>query len=160
MTRNAARRSASSATCSVADASAVWASASASAHATSASSLTKSSRPMTRPSSASTEEEEGGDVVRSVQNERRQRGSPAPVGGRCHSGRPFCRSGRHPYLHDCPREAIAANRSSDACAEWRRFVAGGERRREAVYGQITPSSWHISLLSFSCMLVNIYLSLA
>jgi hypothetical protein len=34
------------------------------------------------------------------------------------------------------------------------------RRVFHVYGQITPSSRHISLLSFSCMLVDIYLSLA
>jgi hypothetical protein len=64
------RRSASSVACSSADASAVW----ASAHASSASSVTKSSGPMTRPFSASLEEEEGDDVVRSVRSERRRQG--------------------------------------------------------------------------------------
>jgi hypothetical protein len=39
---------------------------------------------------------------------------------------------------------------------------GGRRSGRRVFRQITPSSWHqhISLLSFSCMLIDIYLSLA
>jgi hypothetical protein len=81
-----------------------------------------------------------------------QRGSPAQVGGRYRSGRPFRRAAA--TIHARPsREAIAANRGGRQSG----------RRLEIVFhmhGQITPSSRHISLLSFSCMLVDIYLLLA
>jgi hypothetical protein len=65
-------------------------------------------------------------------------------------------------------EAIAANRSSDACVERRRFVVGGEQRWEAEREESISRVWpdhafftaHLPLLSFSRMLVHIYLSLA